>query len=67
MKKYNFNFVSKFPIAVVVSLALVIGSIALLFTKGLNYGVDFRGGAEIQIGFEKTLELKDLRGALEVE
>lgn len=65
MKNFNMNFVSKFPIAVVVSLALVLGSVALFFSKGLNYGVDFRGGAEIQVGFQKSLELKDLRTALE--
>lgn len=65
MKKFNINFVSKFPIAVVVSAVLVLGSIALFFSKGLNYGVDFRGGAEIQVSFEKNLELGDLRKALD--
>ena len=39
-------------------------SIVLFFSKGLNYGVDFTGGAEIQVGFEKDVELGDLRKTL---
>lgn len=65
MSKFNVNFVSKFPIAVVVSAVLVLGSIFLFASKGLNYGVDFRGGAEIQVGFGSGVELQDLRKALE--
>lgn len=64
MTKYDFNFVSKFPISVIVSAVLVIGSIVLFATKGLNYGVDFRGGAEIQVKFGDKLNLNDLRGSL---
>jgi preprotein translocase subunit SecF len=44
--KFHFNFVSKFPVAVFVSVVMVAGSLGLFFGKGLNYGVDFRGGAE---------------------
>ncbi len=64
MTKYDFNFVSKFPISVIVSAVLVLGSIVLFATKGLNYGVDFRGGAEIQVKFGDKLNLNDLRGSL---
>ena len=35
----------------VVSLLLIAASWALVFTKGLNYGVDFAGGQEIQVTF----------------
>lgn len=65
MSKFNINFISKFPIAVVVSSVLVIGSIVLFFSKGLNYGVDFRGGAEIQVAFQKSLALEVLRAELD--
>jgi preprotein translocase subunit SecF len=64
MKKFNINFVSKFPITAIVSLVLVIASIALFFTKGLNYGVDFKGGAEIQVKFETKIEMGKLRSQL---
>lgn len=64
MKKFNINFVGKFPISVVVSSVLVIASIVLFVNKGLRYGVDFKGGAEIQVEFNKPLELSTLRNAL---
>ncbi len=63
--KFNFNFVTKFPVAVVISGLLVISSAFLFLQKGLNYGVDFKGGAEIQLHFDKEVNLADLRSALE--
>lgn len=65
MKKYNFNFTAHFNIALICSVLLIMISIALFFTKGLNYGVDFRGGAEIQVKFNQTLTLENLRQALD--
>jgi preprotein translocase subunit SecF len=62
--KYNINFVGKFPIAVIVSVLLVGASLMLFITKGLNYGVDFRGGAEIQVSFGDKVDLGKLRGSL---
>lgn len=56
----KFDFVSKFNIALVMSTILVITGIVLVFTK-MNYGVDFRGGAEVQIKFAKTIELENIR------
>lgn len=64
MTKYNINFTSKFPIAVIVSGLLVIASIVMFVNKGLNYGVDFRGGAEIQVKFGDKLDLNELRDSL---
>lgn len=65
MKKYNFNFTQKFPVAVIISVILVGASIFLFGSKGLNYGVDFRGGSEIQVRFEEKIDLADLRSALQ--
>ncbi|MBD65591.1 MAG: protein translocase subunit SecF [Halobacteriovoraceae bacterium] len=64
MKNVNLNFVGKFPLAVPLSILMVVASIFLFFSKGLKYGVDFTGGAEIQITFEDTVKLGDLRAAL---
>lgn len=65
MKKYNVDFTGKFIFAVPLSLGLVAISLFLFFSKGLNYGVDFRGGAEVQVHFKETVNLEQLRGALE--
>ncbi|WP_412471498.1 protein translocase subunit SecF [Halobacteriovorax sp. RT-1-4] len=56
----KFNFVNKFGVAGVISAILVIGSLVLIGTK-MKYGVDFRGGAEIQVKFQKTENLDELR------
>ena len=64
MERFNVNFVSKFPITAVASVLLVVASVWLFATKGLNYGVDFRGGSEIQVSFKGKLVLGDLRKSL---
>lgn len=53
----------------VVSFLLMAASIALVFTKGLNLGVDFVGGQMIRVTFERSAtapvaELRDEVGAL---
>ncbi len=64
MGKFNINFVGKFPVAVIFSIVLVSCAVGAFFTKGLNYGVDFRGGAEIHVRFQENIKLADLRDAL---
>ena len=61
----KFQFSRYFKVTSWFSLAMVLGSLYLiLMGKGLNYGVDFRGGAEIQVGFKQAVNLGDLREAL---
>ncbi len=53
----------------VVSVLLIIASWAVVFTNGLNYGVDFAGGQEIRATFTQeeeapVEELRDTVGAL---
>jgi preprotein translocase subunit SecF len=64
-RKFNIDFVGKFPVAVIFSLVLVAASFFLFFTKGLNYGVDFRGGAEIQVKFSDKIDMGLLRSELD--
>ena len=40
----NINFVSKFKTANIASIIIFILSIFLITFKGLNYGIDFKGG-----------------------
>ena len=52
MKIIEFNkYYKKFGI---LSLVLIIISLSLLFFKGLNYGVDFKGGTLIEIRIENS-------------
>jgi preprotein translocase subunit SecF len=45
----NFNFSSKFRYANILSLILFALSVILIFFKGLNYGIDFKGGTLIEL------------------
>jgi len=50
----KFNFSSKFKIANYLSLLLFILSILFIFFKGLNYGIDFKGGTLIELRSDNT-------------
>ena len=43
----KFNFSSKFKLANIFSLILFVASIIFITIKGLNYGIDFKGGTLI--------------------
>ena len=46
----------------IISLILILISLTLLIFKGLNYGVDFKGGTLIELrSLDKTLSISDLR------
>ena len=60
----KFNFTKYFTITSFVSAAVVISSLLLLFTK-MKYGVDFSGGAEIQIKFEQNVSVSEVRKTVE--
>jgi preprotein translocase subunit SecF len=44
----NIDFIGRRKLWFAISAVLVIGSIALLTTSGLNYGIEFKGGVSIQ-------------------
>lgn len=59
------DFVGKAKIFVTISVVAVLASIALFFTKGLNYGIDFTGGAEIHVKVPTSWEIGQLRSELD--
>jgi len=61
------NFSKHFKIANIISLLAVLISILFLFFKGLNYGVDFKGGTLLEIRIEnKNIPIQDLRSSLDI-
>ncbi len=61
----RFRFLRYRFISYLVSLILVLGSLVLLFTRGLNLGLDFTGGRVIEVRFEREVSIKELRKAIE--
>mgnify|MGYP001430315294 CR=1 FL=1 len=50
----NYNFSSKFKHANIFSIVLFLLSVILIFFKGLNYGIDFKGGTLIELRSSDT-------------
>ncbi|MEK6774779.1 MAG: protein translocase subunit SecF [Bdellovibrionota bacterium] len=57
----KFDFVGKIGIFGGISALLVFLSLAYLMVKGINYGIDFRGGTEVQVRFEGAVNIDEIR------
>ena len=60
----NINFVSKFRKANIFSLIIFILSIIFIFFKGLNYGIDFKGGTLIELRTDTSINATVIRDSL---
>ena len=58
------NFMGRKHWFFAIALAIVLGSIALVLVKGINFGVDFRGGLLIEIQTNGPAELDQMRSDL---
>ncbi len=62
MKDYKLNFNKYFKAFNIFSIVLIIISVALLMFKGLNFGVDFKGGTLIELrATDKQITISQLR------
>ena len=59
------NYMKWRKLAAVISIALVLGSLVSLATRGLVLGLDFTGGTQIEVGYERDADLNKIRGQLE--
>jgi preprotein translocase subunit SecF len=60
----NINFVSKFKKANIISIIIFVLSIILISFKGLNYGIDFKGGTLIELRTETSMDTSLIRETL---
>jgi len=58
------DFVSNRKYAMIFSTILLVVSIASIGFQGLKFGIDFTGGTLIELGYEKTADLEDIRSKL---
>lgn len=65
-RNIKIDFIGKRKVFYLVSGAVVLAGIISLSIKGLNYGVDFKGGRTYIIGFNQEVDTEGLRNSLEV-
>ncbi len=61
----RFDFVGKAGIFGGFSLFFVIASLIYLAVNGINYGIDFKGGTEIQVKFAQPVTIDQARQAMD--
>ena len=60
----NINFVSKFRKANFASIVIFGLSVIFIIFKGLNYGIDFKGGTLIELRTDKSIGASSIRDSL---
>ena len=60
----NINFVSKFKKANIISILVFVFSLFFIVFKGLNYGIDFKGGTLIELRVETSVDASSIRDSL---
>ena len=60
----DMNFVSKFKKANIASIIIFTLSVIFIFFKGLNYGIDFKGGTLIELRTETSIDASSIRDTL---
>ena len=61
----NYNFVGQRYVAFFITAVMIIGSVFLFLSKGLNYGIDFTGGVMMEVRMPAQPDLAGLRTGLE--
>ncbi len=59
-----FNFMAWRVAALAISAVLLVVSVVSLGMKGLNLGLDFTGGTQLEVGFEEPADLPKIRRVL---
>ncbi len=60
----NIDFMRWRKVSLVVSCILMVLSAAIIFGRGLNYGLDFTGGTLVEVTYERGVDVADVRSAL---
>lgn len=64
-KVTSFDFLGKRRLALLISALVIAISIAAIVTRGLNFGIDFTGGTVVEVGYQDSVEVQDVRAALQ--
>ena len=60
----NIDFMRWGKVSLGVAVAIMVIAVAILSTRGLTYGLDFTGGTSVEVGYEKSITVAEVRSAL---
>ena len=60
----NFQFVKRRRLFYLISGAVITVGIISMFTRGLDLGVDFQGGRQYKVEFQKEIDAEDIASKL---
>lgn len=60
----HIRFIKVRFIALIFSAMLMVGSLFALFTLGLNFGIDFRGGVTVEVADDEPIDITAVRSAV---
>src|SRR4051812_7388613 len=64
-RKTNIDFIGKRRTWYIVSTAVTVLGIIWALARGVEYGIDFAGGTEVQLQFQKNISIEQVRNALD--
>ncbi|MCX8056672.1 MAG: protein translocase subunit SecF [Ignavibacteria bacterium] len=59
----NIDFLGKRNIFYIISISFIVFGLLTVAIKGLEYGIDFKGGTEVVVSFNKPVNLSDVRAS----
>ena len=65
LENLNYDFLGKRKIAYVISITIFLIGIISVIVRGLEFGIDFKGGTEIVLQFEKPVDVGEIRTYVE--
>ena len=60
----NIDFMRWRKVSLVVSCILMLAAAAIIFGRGLNYGLDFTGGTLVEVSYDRGVDVGEVRSAL---
>lgn len=63
-RKTNIDFLGIRKITAIISILLIVVSFGFIFIKGLNWGLDFTGGYQIQVSYPETANIPEIKSQL---
>jgi len=64
-KDFKYDFLGKRKLTYIISASLFLIGVISALTRGFQFGIDFKGGSEIVLQFEKPINISEVRADVE--